>query len=303
MRLDAMVSFLKLVEMRSYVAASEALFMSPTTLQSHIRSIEDELGTPLVRFSGRQLVLTPAGTYFLVFAERTIGDYDQFKERISDIGHLARTRLRITASMAPAVHLIPPVIHQFRTIRPDVSVTVESGRVGEVLSALVAGDAHLAIVQDLHTELTHGMFTSTLVLVDDLAVVIRRDLYREPPDSLLSQYPLVVQTPTSLTRRYVEQWARSEGIRLSIAVEHNSFDGILAMALEGDYIGVVGTYTLAKNPRAAELATIALPRFSCPRRIMAVYPEAANPVVMEFVRTFTDYFRPPAMAVAAPMLP
>jgi len=54
MRIDAIASFQKLVETGSYAAAAEALFMSPTTLQSHIKSVENELGTPIVRFASRK---------------------------------------------------------------------------------------------------------------------------------------------------------------------------------------------------------------------------------------------------------
>lgn len=291
MRIDAVVSFLKAVEMRSYSAAAEALFMSPTTLQSHIKSIEEELGTPLVRFAARRLVLTKAGSLFLIFAERMVGDYERLQGQISELGRVTRTRLRIAALPAAAVHLTPPVIHHFRTDRPDVTISVEAGRVGEVLSALVGGEIDLAIVQELHTELAHGMFRSTPLLEDDLVMVIRREAYREPAESLLTTYPLVVQTPTSLSRHYVERWARAQGLNLNIAVEHSAFDGILALVLQGDCIGVVGSYTLTNNPASAALRVLDLPSFACRRSIVALYPSAADPLISEFVQCFIEYYQ------------
>lgn len=61
MRFEATRSFVKLVELGSYAAAAEALYMSTTTLHSHVKAIEAELATVLVKFKGRQLVLTVDG--------------------------------------------------------------------------------------------------------------------------------------------------------------------------------------------------------------------------------------------------
>jgi DNA-binding transcriptional LysR family regulator len=292
MRIDAIASFQKLVETGSYAAAAEALFMSPTTLQSHIKSVENELGTPIVRFASRKLVLTHAGTLFLVFAERTLGDYEQLQGAISELGSTPRNHLRIAALGAAAVHLAPPVIHRFKTRRPDIVISVETGRVGGVLAALVGGEADLAIVQDLHAELTHGMFISTQILEDDLIMIVRRDLYREPVEKLLSTYPFAVQTPTSLSRHYVERWARTQGIHLNVAIEHSSFDGIIASVLEGACIGIVGGYVLARNPAAPFLRVLDLPTFTCVRKVVALRSSTADPVVTDFVSALVEYHSP-----------
>ena len=82
-----------------------------------------------------KLVLTHAGTLFLVFAERTLGDYEQLQGAISELGSTPRNHLRIAALGAAAVHLAPPVIHRFKTRRPDIVISVETGRVGGVLAA------------------------------------------------------------------------------------------------------------------------------------------------------------------------
>jgi DNA-binding transcriptional LysR family regulator len=287
MRLDAIRSFLKLVETGSYAAAADALFMSPTTLHSHVKTLEEELNTPLVSFEGRRLDLTRAGSEFIVFAERTISAFDALREGLSGMAHPPQTTLRIVSLPAPGTYLVPPVVQAFQAANPEVHVTVDTRRVGETLAALVSRQADLAIVHDVHAEQVRDVYEISPLFEDRLATIIRSDLYAPPDVALLERYPLAVQPPRNFSRQYIERWARQHDIQLKAQYEHAAFDGILSYVMSADCIGVVGGYVATLSPLAGLVRSLDLPEFDYTRRFVALYPARAGEAVMQFI----DYFR------------
>ncbi|MGD9890552.1 MAG: LysR family transcriptional regulator, partial [Dehalococcoidia bacterium] len=190
MRIDAIRSFLRLVEAGSYSSAADLLFMSPTTLHSHVKSIEDELNMALVTFDGKRMELTRAGAEFLLFAERTIAEFDVLRDGLAGLTRPTQATLRVVSLSAPAVHLLPPVVVAFQRSHPDVHVSVDTRRAGEAIAALVSKQADLAIVHNAHAVHVRDVFVTSLVFEDRLTAVIRRDLYQPPDIALMERYPL-----------------------------------------------------------------------------------------------------------------
>lgn len=296
MRIDMMRSFLKLVEAGSYAAAADALFMNTTTLHGQVKALEEELGAPLVTFKARRLALTRAGTQFLLFAERTLAEYDDLRDKLHGLPHLARTTLQVVSLPSPGIHLLPPVVRRFQDVRPDVQVMVETRFTDEALAALVSRHADIAIIHDAHAEHARDVFETAVVYVDRLAAVIRNDLYRPPDIDLLARYPLAVQPAPNLSRQYIERWARRQGVDLRPAYEHISFDGILSYVLDTDCIGVVGGYTVAVSPMREQVRVLDLPSFEQIRRIVALFPASSGTTVRQFVTFFQTFYAEGAAA-------
>jgi DNA-binding transcriptional LysR family regulator len=289
-RLDAIRSFLKLIETGSYAAAAEALFMSPTTLHSHVKTLEEELSDTLVTFEGRRLELTRVGAQFLIFAERTIGEYDAMRDDLSGLSRPPQTTLRVVALPAPGTHLVPPVVRAFQDANPEAHVIVDTRHTGEALAALVSRQAELAILHDVHAEHARDIFESTLVFEDHLAAIVRKDCYHAPDVSLLEEYPLAIQPPPSTSRRYVEEWARGQQIKLQAFYEHTAFDGILSYVMAGRCVGFVGGYLARLTPFAETIQALDLPAFESRRRFVALYRPRAGRRALEFIDFFREFY-------------
>jgi DNA-binding transcriptional LysR family regulator len=290
MRLDAIRSFLKLVETGSYAAAADALYTSATTLHSHVKTLEEELSATLVTFDGRRMDLTSAGTQFLLFAERTLADYDALREHISGLARPAQATLRVVSLGAPGSYLVPPVVDAFQREYPDIHVIVDTRRTGEAIAALVSRQADLAILHKTHAAHLGDVFDMTLVFEDRLTAIIRKDLHSRPEISLLERYPLAVQPPPSLSRRYVERWARQQGIAIRAQYEHTSFDGILTNVMINKCVGIVGGYMATRGPLADRIQKLDLPSFEHIRHIVALYPAHPSDTVSRFVEYFRNYY-------------
>lgn len=289
MRLEATRSFLKLVELGSYAAAAEALYMSTTTLHSHVKSIEAELATVLVKFKGRQLVLTVDGQRFLRFAEHTMGEFDELQDGLSRNSRGARETLRIASLYGPATYLLPPVIHEIGLANPDLSIVVRAGHVDESLAALVSGQADMMIGHEVHATALPGAYTATPVYCDELTAVIRSDFLDAPHEELFEHYPVALQTPSSLSRQYFERWAREHGIAPKARFECDVFEGILSQVLCGGTIGILGGYVARLSPVRDQIAELSLSGFHQRRELVAIHPSTPKPRAKEFINALVAF--------------
>ena len=290
MRIEALQSFVMLVRSGSYAATADELYMSSTTIHGQIRALEEELGTALVSFNGRKLNLTVAGSRLLLFAERTIEERYRLDSDISGLSRRNPAILRIASLHGPSIHLLPPVIRAFRKIRNDVVVSVSTRDVGGGLASLAAGQADIAILNDLHSDEVGGGFAVTTVYDDILAMVIRADCYSSPDIALLERFPVAAQGAASMYRRYIEQWARTAGVSLDVAFEHSSFDGLLSYVMQGECIGMVAGYVSRMSPLANELRVLNLPDFYLKRKVVAAHPIRPDPIAAEFLEFFHEFY-------------
>ena len=67
-----LLTMITLSQTLNYQKAAEQLQYAPSTLFKHIQMLEQEVGAPLFRKTGRQMALTPQGEAFLVHANRMV---------------------------------------------------------------------------------------------------------------------------------------------------------------------------------------------------------------------------------------
>lgn len=290
MRLEALKSFTYLVRAGSYPAASEELFLSPTTIHGHVKSLEEELQATLVHFNGRKLELSRAGSRFLIFAERMLEERARMEADIQGLARADAARLRVSSLHGPSVHLLPPVIAAFKKEHPSVLVTVTANGVGECTAALVSGQCDVTIMNEMHIDELPGGFTVTPLVEDSLEMIVRADCYEGPDVELLQKYPVALQPSASNYRQLVEKWARKEGISINCAYEHSSFDGILSFVMRGRCVGMVGGYIPNFSLATGVLRKLELPNFEFIRRVSAYHSVRMDPLCAEFIRFFQSYY-------------
>ena len=72
MNQSALEGFVKIVELNSYSAAAEALYLSQSALSQQIRTLEGQLGVELFQHVPRKVLLTPAGVDFYPRAKQMV---------------------------------------------------------------------------------------------------------------------------------------------------------------------------------------------------------------------------------------
>lgn len=120
MDLRQLKSFIAVAEELHFRRAAERLGMAQTALSSQVRSLEEELGFPLLFRTTRHVSLTQAGAVFLDEARAVLDRLETGVERASIAASQGLNRLRLGGIDAALVWFLPPVIDQFRKRFADI---------------------------------------------------------------------------------------------------------------------------------------------------------------------------------------
>ncbi|MEJ2719406.1 MAG: selenium metabolism-associated LysR family transcriptional regulator [Deltaproteobacteria bacterium] len=138
--------FCKVVELKSFTKAAEALRLSQPTASEHIRTLEEILGEKMIDRLGREVLPTPAGRVFYQYArnivqmrDEAIEALDQFKGKLA--GHLI-----LGASTIPGAYFLPKFIASFKAAHASVQITLRISDTAEVSNDVLEGSASVGVV-------------------------------------------------------------------------------------------------------------------------------------------------------------
>jgi DNA-binding transcriptional LysR family regulator len=122
-RSGEMEVFVRVVELGGFSAAARAFRMTPSAVSKLVARLEARLATRLVSRSTRKLQLTAEGCAFYESAVRILADLAE-AERVASAGATPRGRVRVNANVPFGMHRLAPLIPEFRTRYPDVTLDV-----------------------------------------------------------------------------------------------------------------------------------------------------------------------------------
>ena len=121
----------------SFAAAAETLFLTPAAVSLRIRTLEQDLGTPLFVRRGPRATATEEAIALAMRIDRALGEIDLALEAF----HHPRPLIRITAPPTFAARWLAPRLEQYQAAHPDlaieldVSTDLRSGEASMLLSA------------------------------------------------------------------------------------------------------------------------------------------------------------------------
>ncbi|NRB40337.1 MAG: LysR family transcriptional regulator [Pseudomonadales bacterium] len=116
--------FIKVIETGSFSKAGVVLKMAPSSVARNIDSLEQELGTTLIKRSTRKLVLTEDGHQFLVGAEKLLTQADQLKASMSQVNDEPVGILRISVFESFGRQMVSPILPEFLQKYPKVKIEI-----------------------------------------------------------------------------------------------------------------------------------------------------------------------------------
>lgn len=239
---------------RHFGRAAAACNAAQPTLSAGIRSLERELGVPLVR-RGRQFEeLTPEGELILRWAHRALADLESLHQEASRLRGGLEGTLRIGA-IPTSLPLSPLVTARFRRRHPRMRVRFTSMNSREIAHGLE------------HGEIDAGMTyldNEPLARVDTVALWHERYLLVTPHDvgetvtwAAAAELPLCLLSPDMQHRRIVDAAFAAAGATPRPAVESNSVSTLIAHARSG-LPGITAHTWLEANPLPADLRAVPL---------------------------------------------
>jgi DNA-binding transcriptional LysR family regulator len=147
MDLQQLQCFVTTAEELHFGRAAQKLGMLPSALGRHIKLLEEELGTRLIDRTTRSVALTGDGALLLDHARALLADAAGLKSRLRAGGNKQAVTLRLGSIDSAAIGLVPRLLHDFRTRRPDVEVRLFENKTIRLLPMLVSGGVDIALVR------------------------------------------------------------------------------------------------------------------------------------------------------------
>ncbi|PWC31396.1 LysR family transcriptional regulator [Azospirillum sp. TSO35-2] len=215
--------FITVVSERNFTRAAERLHMAQPPLSRQIQQLEEELGLQLIERSSRPLRLTEAGRLIYEQAVQVLERVDDIKALARRLRHAEHSRFTIGFVASTLYGWLPEMIRHYRSIRPNVEVSLVELTTVEQVAALKEGriDAGFGRIP-----LEDAAITRTLLRYESIIAAIPTGhalLERDAPLRLdeLTATTLVVypKTPRPSFADQVLALYRSQGLKPAAVLE------------------------------------------------------------------------------------
>ncbi|OGW60979.1 MAG: hypothetical protein A2V83_06970 [Nitrospirae bacterium RBG_16_64_22] len=255
MDLEALRTFLAVVETGSIRAAADRRHRSQPALSRQIKLFEEDLGARLFERAGRGLRLTAAGRQLRRDAASILHHVEEVSRRVREAAGAARRSLVLGTSHHIALHRLPAPMREFRRRHTDVLLRVVYGGSEEIVEKVVSGEVDIGVVTlpSRRAGLVvrpawEDRFVAALPIGHPLAAL------KQVPLGRLSGEPLLLPQVGTTTRAAIESAFRKAKVPLGSVQEIPYLDTIRVSVEMGLGIAILPETAVAEAARGRRLA-------------------------------------------------
>lgn len=208
--------FRKVVELRSFSKAADAVFLAQASVSERIATLESMIGTRLLDRLGRQVVPTKAGEILYKHAIKLLDMKRTACLEMQDFLGVKQGELHIGGSTIPGEYILPRLIERFRENYPLIQVTLAIADTSAIEARVLEGELELAVVG---SKSPHGSLERHELWKDELFLAIpathRLAKKREVSIEELSEEPFILRESGSGTLKIIEDYlqrSKSKGM-------------------------------------------------------------------------------------------
>lgn len=249
----------QVVHCGSIQAAARELNISASAINRQILMLEEELGVELFERLPKGMRPTLAGELVTTLAQRWRGELGWMSSEIKYLEGENQGHLRIVAMDSMANGVLPRCIERLRLDHPKITLEVEIATPDAAQSALVNGQADIALAFNLppHREV-HAVWTASLPLGCIMAASHPMAGAASITLQDVANLPMVLQSRALTIRRFIEarhDWLFQKG---RMPVVTNSLQMLKALAGNGHYVAMSSELDVATEILAGTIVFVPL---------------------------------------------
>lgn len=235
MQLQYIREFVVLAKYGNYLAASEELFISQSSLSKHIMMLEKELGAPVFNRTTRKVQLTQLGKTFLPYAQRITETEQEFQDVLSDARKDSKTNIRLGVLPAFRAYGMGEVISEYMRRFPSSSLSVTEGDNSNMFRYLKDGNCNIILARTFDASFPSSFATIPL-LKDCISLFVLKNSPLGKRKSIswkeLETLNLISST-SQLQADILTSFSKENHIQLSILFQLSRADSIIEMLKKG----------------------------------------------------------------------
>ncbi|MBL4954518.1 selenium metabolism-associated LysR family transcriptional regulator [Neobacillus sp. OS1-32] len=241
MDLHQLFVFTKVVEHKSFSKAAEDVFLSQSTVSSHIQALEKMLDVKLFDRVGRETIVTPYGERLYKWALKLLLLKDQalldLKQGMNDF----RGVIQIAASSVPGQFLLPKMVKAFREQYPNAIFQITQSSSKTAVEKILNGIGDIGIVG--HEYVSDKLHYIPL-LKEKLVLITSNEMEIKDPVSIrdMLKYPFIMRNTDSGTNAMIERFLKKNNRTkedLNIVAYTDSGQSLMQFVMQGIGIAII----------------------------------------------------------------
>ena len=209
-----LLTFIAVVEQRSFTKAAEQLHMTQPAVSQTIRNLEKQLGTVLIERKHKVFHLNKAGEIVYAYAKETASRYEEMQSLVSEVKNAPTGTLSIGASYTIGEYIIPPVFRpmqqQYPLIQPDVVI----GNTEFIVDLLLHRQIDIGLIEG---DIDHASIESEPFMTDDMYIYSGDGTSFKGERTVgletLNESPWIIREKGSGTRHMTEQFFKRNALQ------------------------------------------------------------------------------------------
>ncbi|MCW5654524.1 LysR family transcriptional regulator [Hydrogenophaga sp.] len=228
----------------SFARAAEVLHLTPPAVTMQIKELEGHVGLPLFDRRGRQVALTTAGEYMLVYARKVLSTLKDAEDAAARLQRLETGTLTI-GMVSTAKYFMPRLLAEFQHEHEGIEIRLQVGNREQLLKMLQGNEVDIAIMGRPPTELAtraEPFAAHPHVFVAPTDHPLLR--VGHPSVESLRPYGFILRERGSGTRAALEKFLERTRLEPRVVMEMSSNETIKQAVMAGMGISFLSLHTI-----------------------------------------------------------
>lgn len=257
MEIRHLQTFITIVELQGFTKAAEHLGYAQSTITSHIRILEDEMGEVLFDRLGKKVILTHVGKKLVPYAKQMLDVYKEIKNITSHSNNVSGD-LIIGASESLTIYRLGKILKEYKKNYPNVNIILKAAKCSDLRSKLHSGEIDIAFT--IEPEIRDIDLVVKNLKDEDMVIVSAPDADLEflvaNCEGKVARESIIFSEKGCIARVAFENYLRQKKIRYVNPLEFSSIEAIKKCVMNGLGISLVPYYTVRDEIREGRLKMI-----------------------------------------------
>ncbi|HEY4389947.1 MAG TPA: LysR family transcriptional regulator [Paenibacillus sp.] len=285
MNISQLETLITISKTKSFRKAGELLNLTQPAVSAQIKSLEDEFKSVLVD-RNQPVTLTDRGQVFLEKAEQILDIVEELKQKLSDMEHTPQGHIVLGTTTSIAIQILPRILSYFQDQFPLIKTTIQSmpssliyqnveqGLVDIGIGYLIENNPHV-----LSSVLYYDTFELAVSPLHPLANTV------SPTLDSLKDVPLIMLSPDTVGRMFVDTLFKQHGIEPHIVMELSSSEEVKRMIEINLGAAIISKQSILRELRQGTLKTIPIPELKVTHPVGVIYKSSRyiNSAMQQFL--------------------
>jgi len=224
--------FLKITQNRSITKAAAELHLTQPAVSIQLKNFQDQFEIPLTEVVGRQLYVTDFGKEIAIAAENILNEVYAINYKTMSYKRELTGRLKISV-VSTGKYVIPYFLTDFLNKNKGVDLVLDVTNRAKVIESMVNNEVDFSLVSVLPDHLNINkieLMENKLFLIGNSTIKVEANTNDK---SILESLPLIYREEGSGTRYVMEQFLRSNNLKILKKMELTTNEAVKQAVIAG----------------------------------------------------------------------